>query len=100
MQYLLARPEVRGTADTMAEPNSPPVNPPRTHSRLYHALGQVYKYIYNIRSAHSSTHFLVFFSFLAVYLFFRKNVPFVLLPYATSVRPSVSIISFRGNFDI
>ena len=33
---LSARPEVRGTADTDGEPIPFPVNPPRTHSRLYH----------------------------------------------------------------
>ena len=35
-RHQSAMPEARGTADTMAEPNPPPVNPPRTHSQLYH----------------------------------------------------------------
>ena len=34
-------------------------------------------------------------SFLVVFFFFRKN--YLLLSCATSVRPSVEIISFRGN---
>ena len=34
-------------------------------------------------------------SFLVVFFFFRKN--YLLLSYATSVRPSAEIISFRGN---
>ena len=37
LQYTSARPEVRGTADVGCRSLFPlPLNPPRTHSRLYH----------------------------------------------------------------
>ena len=37
LKYTSARPEVRGTADVGWRSLNPlPINPPRTHSRLYH----------------------------------------------------------------
>ena len=39
--YTSARPEVRGTADVGWRSLFPlPINPPRTHSRLYHHMGR------------------------------------------------------------
>ena len=42
-----------------------------------------------------TTHHISFMGFFSNFFFFRKK--YLLLSFATSVRPSVEIISFRGN---